>query len=108
MASWPPIMTLCFFYSRVRKKACKQRQLLGTCNSAYFMQDSENVVKQCKHIDKNLLVHPDLPVNSRTNKRNKGEGSCDFQQNTTNIHAILSEETNLKKKEHMNKTRMLK
>nr|XP_018673643.1 PREDICTED: coilin-like isoform X3 [Musa acuminata subsp. malaccensis] len=65
---------------RVRKKACKQRQLLGTY----------------------------LPVNSRTNKRNKGEGSCDFQQNTTNIHAILSEETNLKKKEHMNKTRMLK
>ncbi|CAL9166312.1 unnamed protein product, partial [Musa hybrid cultivar] len=93
---------------RVRKKACKQRQLLGTCNSAYCMQDSENVVKQCIHIDNNLLVHPDLPVNSQTNKRNKGEGSCDFQQNTTNIHSILSEETNLKKKEHMNKTRMLK
>ncbi|URE37037.1 cytochrome P450 [Musa troglodytarum] len=53
-------------------------------------------------------ISSDLPVNSRTNKRNKGEGSCDFQQNTTNIHAILSEETNLKKKEHMNKTRLLK
>ncbi|URE26732.1 hypothetical protein MUK42_06913 [Musa troglodytarum] len=57
---------------RVRKKAGKQRQLLGTCNN--------------------------LPVNPQTHKRKKREGSCDFQQNTTNIHAILSEETNLKKK----------
>ncbi|XP_064982381.1 coilin isoform X2 [Musa acuminata AAA Group] len=65
---------------RVSKKAVKQRQLLGTY----------------------------LPVNSWTNKRKKRGGSCDFQQNTTNIHAILSEETNLKKKEHMNKTQMLK
>ncbi|URE26729.1 hypothetical protein MUK42_06913 [Musa troglodytarum] len=55
---------------RVRKKAGKQRQLLGTY----------------------------LPVNPQTHKRKKREGSCDFQQNTTNIHAILSEETNLKKK----------
>ncbi|THU47547.1 hypothetical protein C4D60_Mb09t16710 [Musa balbisiana] len=93
---------------RVSKKAVKQRQLLGTCNSAYCMQDSENVVEESMHIDNNLLVHPDLPVNSWTNKRKKREGSCDFQQNTTNIHAILSEETNLKKKEHMNKTQMLK
>ncbi|URE38445.1 hypothetical protein MUK42_06838 [Musa troglodytarum] len=83
---------------RVRKKAGKQRQLLGTCNSAYCMQESENVVEQCMHIDHNLLVHPDLPVNPQTHKRKKREGSCDFQQNTTNIHAILSEETNLKKK----------
>ncbi|RRT62670.1 hypothetical protein B296_00003365 [Ensete ventricosum] len=60
------------------------------------------------HIDSNLLVHPDLPVNLQTNKRNKREGSCDFQQKTTNNHAILSEETNLNKKEHMNKTRLLK
>ncbi|XP_064939362.1 coilin-like isoform X1 [Musa acuminata AAA Group] len=93
---------------RVSKKAVKQRQLLGTCNSAYCMQDSENVVEESMHIDNNLLVHPDLPVNSWTKKRKKRGGSCDFQQNTTNIHAILSEETNLKKKEHMNKTQMLK
>ncbi|URE40936.1 hypothetical protein MUK42_30041 [Musa troglodytarum] len=93
---------------RVRKKAGKQRQLLGTCNGAYCMQDSENVVEQCMHIDNNLLVHPDLTMNSRTNKRKKREGGCDFQQNTTNIHAISSEGTNLKKKDHMNKTQMLK
>ncbi|URE31693.1 hypothetical protein MUK42_30039, partial [Musa troglodytarum] len=60
IASWPPITTPCFFYSRVRKKAGKQRQLLGTY----------------------------LTMNSRTNKRKKREGGCDFQQNTTNIHAI--------------------
>ncbi|URE40938.1 hypothetical protein MUK42_30041 [Musa troglodytarum] len=65
---------------RVRKKAGKQRQLLGTY----------------------------LTMNSRTNKRKKREGGCDFQQNTTNIHAISSEGTNLKKKDHMNKTQMLK